>query len=525
VKAVPDALALMLVALALWLLAAGPTEAPPLGDLLLQGKHRLEAGDLAGARRALIDALHLYPESPAVHNFLGALEAAEGNYRAAEKHFREALSRSPRFTDASLNLGRLYQENADKDEDAAAKALRVYAALLAYEPQHVEAHYQSAVLQHALGEFGPSLEHLDRLPSADQERPSALALRCADQAGLGESARAEEAAARLLERRDVREEDLRPILATLLAHGAEDLRLRLMEALRLRGLVEADGLRWLATAYEKQDRLELARQALEEAARDRQASVPLLVDLARVAHKAGDYKGALGYLAHARNLEPGNAGIHFFFGMVCVSLDLGVEAFNSLREAVRLEPENPHFNYALGAVSLHRRDPSEAIPYFRKYADLRADDIRGRLAIGIAAFKAGDYATARTELRKAAPAPETAAAAHYFLARIAREENDVDEALRLVQKALAANPSYADAHAELGLLYLRKHEPERAEQALGRCLELDPDNYLGNYHLLMLYQRTKDARERVQSERFEELKQRKEVAADEFRRVIEVRPY
>ena len=66
--------------------------------------------------------------------------------------------------------------------------------------------------------------------------------------------------------------------------------------------------------------------------------------------------------------------------------------------------------------------------------------------------------------------------------------------------------------------------PTLAEQALRRCLELDPDNYLGNYHLLMLYQRTKDGREADQARRFEELKETRERKSDEFQRVIEVRP-
>jgi tetratricopeptide (TPR) repeat protein len=515
----------MLTAVAFGLLAAAPPEAPPLAEMLLEAQQRLEARDLAGARHELGEALRVYPASAAVHNFLGVLEAEEGNYTTAESRFREALARSPRYTDAALNLGRLYQENAEKDKDAATKALRVYTDVLAYEPEHVEARYQSAVLRHALSQFGASLEEIERLPVADQARPGVLALRCANLAGKGDRAGADSAAARLLDRRDVQETDVRPILPTLAAHGAEDLGIRLMEALRLRGLASPDGLRWLGAVYEKRDQPEQARQALEEAARGRPASVEILLDLARVAHKARDYKGALGYLAHARDLEPGNARIHFFFGMVCVNLELGVEAFNSLKEAVRLEPDNAYFNYALGAVSLHRRDPSEALPYFRKYAELRPDDIRGRLAIGIAAFKSGDYATASAELEKAAAHPETAAAAQYFLARIARENNDNDEALRLARKAVEANPGYADAYAELGLLYLRKREPERSEAALVRCLELDPDNYLGNYHLLMLYQRTRDAREAAQSERFEALKKRQEEAADEFRRAIEVRPY
>ena len=369
-----------------------------------------------------------------MRNFLGVLEAQEGHYEAAETRFREALARAPQYTDAALNLGRLYQENAAKDAGALGKALRVYEGILQYEPDHVEARYQSAVVLHAQGEFARSLEHLDRLPAADQERPASLALRCGNQAGRGDRAKADEAADRLLDRLDVTEDDLRPILPDLLTHGREDLALRFLERLRAQGLASVEAQRQLGLLYEGRKDLDKARAVLEKAAESRTPSVTLLVDLARVAHAQHDDRGALGYLAHARAREPENAGVHFFFGMICVDLDLGVEAFDSLREAVRLAPDNPSFNYALGAVALHRRDPGEAIPYFKKYAELRPQDSRGPFAIGAAAFQAHDFPLARVELQKAAGRPETAAGAHYFLARIAREEGDLDEAVRLAEK-------------------------------------------------------------------------------------------
>jgi tetratricopeptide (TPR) repeat protein len=511
----------------LLLLLAGPIQAghPPLPDLLTRAQQRLEASDRSGARRELTEALRLYPASAAVHNFLGVLEAQEGNYRAAEARFREAIDRRLQYTDAYLNLGRLYQENAGKDEQAVGKALAAYEAVLQYQPDHAEARYQSAVLLRVLGEFGRSLEHLARLPPGDQERPSTLAVRCADHAGRGERAEADRAAERLLGRADLAEADVQPILPTLAAHGREDIALRLLEALRARGLASVDALQRLGLLYEGEKRLDLARPVLEEAARARPSAVEVLLDLARVAHKERDYRGALGYLAHALDLQAGDARIHFFFGMVCVDLDLGVEAYNSLKEAVRLEPDNAAFNYALGAVSLHRRFPGEAIPYFRKYSELKPDDSRGAMGAGIAAYKAGDFTTARAELSRAASRRETAAGAYYFLARMARDENDLEEALRLAQKAIEAKPDYPDPYAELGLLHLRKRELERAEQALRRCLELDPDNYLGNFHLLMLYERTKDPRQEAQAQRFEEIKSRHEQKAEEFLRLIEVRPY
>ncbi|HUL76751.1 MAG TPA: tetratricopeptide repeat protein, partial [Vicinamibacteria bacterium] len=140
------------VLLALLLAAQpGPT---PLPELLTRARERLEASDRPGARRELAEALRLYPESPAVRNFLGVLEAGEGHFAEAERRFQEAVLRAPDYTDAHLNLGRLYQES--RDPKAATKALAAYQAVLRHEPGHAEARFQSAALLQALGEFGRS---------------------------------------------------------------------------------------------------------------------------------------------------------------------------------------------------------------------------------------------------------------------------------------------------------------------------------------------------------------------------------
>ena len=94
----------------------------------------------------------------------------------------------------------------------------------------------------------------------------------------------------------------------------------------------------LALLYEAQGKLDLARKTLEETATQSPKLIDVLVDLARVAYKQKDFEGALGYLAHARDLEPANAGVHFFFGMVCIESELVLEARDSLRKAVELEP-------------------------------------------------------------------------------------------------------------------------------------------------------------------------------------------
>src|SRR5262249_3882805 len=142
-------------------------------------------------------------------------------------------------------------------------------------------------------------------------------------------------------------------------------------------------------------------------------SVPLLLELARVAHKQRDYQGALGYLAHARDLEPNNAKLHYYFGLVCVDLNLVAEAGNSFEKAVKLEPDNPAYNYAMGATPAYRHDPAEAVPYFEKYLKSKPQDPRAKLALGDALFRAKDYDAALPWLTEAVKFPETAAAAHY----------------------------------------------------------------------------------------------------------------
>lgn len=499
-------------------------EKPALDEALARAQGLLEIGDRSGARTALVNALRSFPSHPLLQNFLGVVEAQDGNYRAAEARFRDAVRVAPRYTDAYLNLGRLYQENAARHPDAVSRALAAYEAVLAYDPGHPESLYQAAVLLQATGEFRRSLDHLSRLPEDQRQRAQVLAFRVAGEMGAGQRAEADRAADALLERPDLAEADVLAILPALAGHGRDDLGVRLLERVRARGLASADGLQRLAAVYEKGGRLDAARDALEAAAEARPTSVTLLMDLARLAQQSRDLRGALGYLAHARALDPKDARIHFLFGMVCVELDLGVEAYDALKEAVRLDPGNAAINYAMGAVSLSRREPVEAVPFFRKYAEMKPDDPRGPLAVGVAWFRAGEFASARPELVRAASSAPTAAAANYFLARIAREENDVDAALDLVGKAVALEPSYADAWAERGLLHLRKRELDEAEKDLQRALELDPDNYLGNLNLLALYQRKKDARQEGQAQRVKELEAARELKAEEFRRVIQVRP-
>lgn len=488
---------------------------------LVQIQQAIEKGDLASARAGLEGMLLKSGRDPRIFNFLGVIDAQERHLDAAERNFRHAIQQAPRFTGAYLNLGRLYQEGLN----APAKALEVYGRLLAFDSENAEANYQSAFLLNQAGKFGLSLEHLSRLSADAQQRAPALALLCADNAALGKRDLARTAATRLAAAADLTEADVLPILASLQDHRAGDLEMQLLEALAERGLGSRVGLQALAGLQEKQGLLKQARATLEKDLQVEPPSAAVLVRLAKLAYQTRDFEGALGYLAHARDLEPRNASIHFFFGMVCIELKLPPEARQSLAKAAELDPGQPEYQYALGAVLLQEKKAEEAIPHFRQYRDSHPGDPRGNFALGVAYFDAYQVAEARKELELAAARPETRVGANFYLGRLALREDNLDEAAERLKAAVQSNPAAPDAYAELGLVYIRRKQFALAETSLKHALKIAPDHYLSNLNLLMLYQRTKDPRAPEQARHVEQLQKAGEERERLLLRSLELRPY
>jgi Flp pilus assembly protein TadD len=493
-------------------------------EQLVRIQQSIQSGDLRGARSKLREVLSRLPGEPRIYNLLGVIDAQENNFAAAESNFRRAIQLAPRFTGAYMNLGRLYQEHGNQ-QGAVEKALDVYRNVLEFQPDHVESNYQAAFLLNRLGRFGPSLEHLARLPPEAQERSPALALCGVDNAALGRRAQAEAALKQLSAASDLTEADVLPILPALHEHRADDLATRLLEALAQRGLGSSMGLQALAGLKENQGQFKEAREYLEKDLQLEPPSVPVLTQLAKLAYQTRDLEGALGYLAHARDLEPGNAAIHFFFGMVCIELKLPPEARQSLKEAVRLNPDNPYYHYALGAVLLQEKKSDEAIAHFRKYRDSHPDDPRGNFALGVAYFDAYQIDAARKELESVAARPETRVGANLYLGRLAVREENLTEAGNRLRKAVESEPSSPEPYAELALVHIRRKEFALAESNLTRALQIAPEHYRTNLNLLMLYQKTNDPRAEQQARRVEQLQKAGEERERLLLRSLEIQPY
>lgn len=486
----------------------------------------IQRDDLPAARREIEETLRAFPGDARVYNFLGVVDAKSGDFTGAEAGFLRAVAIAPRFVGAYRNLGRLYQQRAAESPAALEKAFDVYGRLLEVSPADTEAIYQAASVLFRLKRFSESLQFLDRLPSASQDRAAALSLRCGNLSALDRRAQAQTCGDKLALAADLAEPDVLPLVPFLTEHREEALAVRLLEALRKRNSASPSSLSELAALYEKAGRLADARAALSQALpASGPPPVALLNRLAKLAYRSGDLTGALGYLAHVRDLEPGNASTHFLFGLICIELKLPPEAAESFRSALRLDPKNPYYHYALGSVLLQQNNPDEAISHFQQFQTGRPDDPRGRFALGVAFFDAHRAEDARREFRSCVGRPETKGGALLYLGRLALQEENLPEAESFLQQSAAVNASSAGAAVELALVQIRRAEYDLAAKTLARVLQDAPDNYRANLHLLLLYRRTRDSRAEEQARRVAELQKAGEEREKLLLRSLDIHPY
>ena len=493
-------------------------------ETLFSIQQQIEADDLIGARSALGKAMKTFPDDGGLENLLGVVEIRQGQPARARDDFAAAIRHSPKLVGAYLNLARLDLESGQNQQQNGVEALRLYEKVVTIEPKNAEANYQAAILLMRGGRFQASLEHLSRLEAEQRASTGVRLAQCADEAGLHHDTQASDLTNALIADSQLTEEDGALIFPALQSARRADLIEQIYGAIDRQHPLSAAGLRVLGLAEEANNKLDAARATLERAFTADAGSIQLLLDLARVAEEAKDDRGALGYLAHARALDPANPLLPYKFGLICARMNLFVESRKALEESVKLGPESADANFSLGTVLSFDEDPLGALPYLQKYLSLRPGDPAGALALGTAYFRAKDLDNAQLWFAKATKGAQTGAYAHYFLGRIARRKGSFDVALAELSESLRMNSGDAEVHAELGQLLIQMDRTAEAEHELNAAVSLNPDSYAANFGLLQLYARTNDSRRSEQEKRFKEIKEKNDQDSKDRMRAIEIDP-
>ena len=482
-------------------------------DDVLSIQESLQSGDLDKASRLLLQAIAQRPNEGGLINLRGILHAQRNELAEAQVDFETAVRLNPTLTPAWRNLGRACSQTGNVP-----CAIQAWQHVQRGKPADGEAHESLALLFEKQGKFAESLREL----AAGKQGDSLLG--AIDLSALGRLSEAKAVAARVARQPGFTEDDLPRAYGTLDSPKAAGVLAALIEGLNARGLAGVSSLRRLVVAYEQLQRPLDAARILERTASLEPNNTADLLELARLAEERRNYEGALGYLAHARDLEPGNGRIHFLFGLIAGELNLPVEAKRSLEQALATDPSNPDYNYALGTVIMSTRDAASAASHFEVYVKAKPSDARGHYALGVAHFTAGAYVKAKEQLKIAETDPDMAGASEYYLGRIARLEGELGEAERRLRKSVELLPGFSETHMELARLSLLKGNMEAARAELEWALQLAPESFQANWQLLVLYKRTHDARAVKQSELLKKLDEDRSKRAELMLRTIEVKP-
>ncbi len=491
---------------------------------LLSIQNAIQAGDLAAASSLIDQAMQQNPNEGGLFNLRGIVHARRDELPGARRDFEEAVRLAPTLTPSWQNLARACQLEAGKDATAIACAIEAWQHVGRLQPADPEAHRSLALLYEQQNEYNPSLREFAKLPSEQRSQSPNLLIECADYAALGRSVEAGKAALQLGRRADFAEADFAAVQNAFESPKTAAAVVALVEGLDSRQAAGLVSLQKLAIAYEQLSRPRDARKILERLATLDTKNTAHLLELARIADKGGDHEGALGYLAHARDLAPGDAQIHFLFAMIATELDLPIEARESLKRSLAIEPDNATYNYAMGYVILSTRDAATAAGYFENFVRARPAEVKGHYALGIAYFASGDYVKAKSEMQRVENDSKTAGGAAYFLGRIARLEDHFDAAARYLRKSSELMPAFAESHTELGRVRLVEGNISEAQAELERAVQLDPRSFQGNMQLLALYRREHDPRAEQQAEIVKKLDEERSRRAELMLRTVEVRP-
>jgi tetratricopeptide (TPR) repeat protein len=454
----------------------------------------IAAGQLDEANQAIRAALRRYPKSGGLYNLLGITAAQQNKTGEAKAAFLQAVAYAPTLIPAYLNLARIQYEQGEQDA-----AVETYRRVLRLDYNLDEAHGNLAAIFLSKGRYTDAEHQLEALSGNEKVRNSSLAMRCAALAGSGHLEDAQKLTKQFSV--PVTEQDVSRAAFTLSKLNQFSLVIQLIEPVLPNGASkELRGL--LATAYAQTDQLAQARAAFDAILGEDPRQQQLLLAAARVAYRQNDLEGTASYLLRALDIDKDNPQLQFFFGIVCIRLNLPGDALHALKEAVRLQPDNAPANYALGAAMLTGDKSGNAALYFRKYIQLRPADVHGRFALAVAEFEAGDNGSARRDLLALTENPSVSFGAHYILGKIYRRENDYTQAGQQFLKALKMDEQNPDLHANLAAVYIQQNHLAQAREELERALTLDSKNYLANENLLLLLRKTKDPAAEEQEQKF-----------------------
>jgi len=354
------------------------------------------------------------------------------------------------------HLARAQQAMADKQLDS---ALHEFTAILALDPNNVEARGDLGVVQYLAGNYA----------EASQNLRAALRLQPAlwkAQAILG-----------LCERAQGRFDSARTLLAKSFPH-LQDPKLQIRAGMALaeldyqwRDLEKASAVLAVLQKLDPANvdvlyviyrvHTDLATQARDNLALIAPNSARMHQVLAQHLFTEGDAKGAVAQYREAVRIDPHLPGAHFELGEAILqdSMSEGSQqnAQKEFETALAINPSDAKAEAQLGALFSLHGDVAAALSHYQRAAELSPDDLEAQVGLGKVLMSTGEPEKALQHLLAAVRIDPTNAQAHYRLAQLYRQlarasdaEREMGTFLELRQGEERLRSAYSQIYRQSG---------------------------------------------------------------------------
>jgi len=203
-----------------------------------------------------------------------------------------------------------------------------------------------------------------------------------------------------------------------------------------------------------------------------------LVALASWQTSRKNYAEALKSLDRAIGLDPEQSNIFFQRGIINLRLSKPDQAVADFRKATELNPTAAANHLNLGIAHYQAGDITQAGPAFRRAVELDPDNPLPRLLLAQVLAATDQLAEAESEYQKVLDYEPTNAKAMRGIGFCRIRQADYQAAVRAYSDAARIEPGNADGWAGLGSAQLGLNDFEKAEAAFAKARAIDPRNIM-----------------------------------------------
>ena len=242
---------------------------------------------------------------------------------------------------------------------------------------------------------------------------------------------------------------------------------------------------YLAQAYTQSDRLDLARQQLEQMARMEPSHTSILLALANVCYMQEDYAATAAAAQKAIELEAGNAMAHYLLAKADNGQGDSLMCIAHLTQAIALKEDFTEARLLRAEALTRMSQYREAQEDIDAILSQEPDEENALLLRGQIAEASQDTARAEADYRHVVEVNPFNEQAYIRLGQLYMARRQPAEAIALLDEAIELTPGSPALYHERGRAKLMNGDKEGSMEDLKKELELNPkeaEALNGEYH-------------------------------------------